>query len=236
MTTIRISERPRYTAISRETLNDSRLSFRARGVLAWLLDKPDDWKCRAEAIAEAGCEGRDAIRAALGELEACGYLVRIKYRAPAGHWESTVDVYERPRETPGQNQDGKPALVSRSRETSAGSPGPLTKTEPNTETNPPTPHNDIERIAQRVGVGVTDLRQERGLGVAGAKAIEVVVKQVDVELLDYWLRAGHPESEIVRCMISRIADGSTATPTEYFAPPERVDEPSIERVREILGR
>lgn len=99
MSTIRVAKRDRYTSVARPTLNDHRLSFRARGVLVWLLDKPDNWKSNAQAIANAGCEGRDAVRAALSELEQFGYLVREKHRDEAGQFYTEVTVYERPNQS-----------------------------------------------------------------------------------------------------------------------------------------
>lgn len=95
MTAIRVGRRKRFTTIDRKALNDSRLSFRARGVLAWLLDKPDDWTTTADSIASAGQEGREAVRTALGELETVGYLDRRKWRE-AGRWKSEWTVFECP--------------------------------------------------------------------------------------------------------------------------------------------
>ncbi len=38
MSTFRIARRRKFTTIAQETVNDERLSFRARGILLWLLD------------------------------------------------------------------------------------------------------------------------------------------------------------------------------------------------------
>jgi hypothetical protein len=111
MTTIRVDRRDRFTTVDRQLVNDDRLSFRARGILVWLLDKPDGWKAQADSITRRGLEGRDAIRSALRELEAAGYLERIRFRDGSGRWQSESVI----RETPGQRQDGFPALVSRRR-------------------------------------------------------------------------------------------------------------------------
>lgn len=99
MTTIRVAKRRRFTQIDRNTLNDVRLSYRARGVLAYLLDKPDDWTTNSDAIAVAGREGREAIRSALAELEEHGYLERKKWRGKLGQWQSEWTVRERPKGT-----------------------------------------------------------------------------------------------------------------------------------------
>lgn len=62
-----------FVQVPRDTIRDGRLSFRARGVLTYLLDMPDGWDVKSEVIAANGKEGREAIRSALGELAACGY-------------------------------------------------------------------------------------------------------------------------------------------------------------------
>ena len=95
ITTIRSAKRERWTAIAREALNDSRLSFKARGILAWLLDKPDDWETTAERIETQGTEGREAIRSALKELEQYGYLRRQKFKDSDNKWRSEWTVYEK---------------------------------------------------------------------------------------------------------------------------------------------
>lgn len=151
MTTIRVARRNRFTTVDRSTVNDPRLSFRARGILMWLLDKPDDWRADARTIAQAGSEGRDAVRAALAELEEHGYLVRHKYRGDAGRWTTEHTVYERPQHASqcwksDLDQDGKPAPVNQHRSTSTGFPGPITKTDTE-DCYPPTPQGGNEAAA-----------------------------------------------------------------------------------------
>ncbi|MHC3367673.1 hypothetical protein AAI421_12135 [Rhodococcus aetherivorans] len=54
-----------FTILSNAAINDERLSFRARGVLIWLLSEPDDWRTRSDSIAgHSPKDGRDAIRSA----------------------------------------------------------------------------------------------------------------------------------------------------------------------------
>ncbi|MDX3260712.1 hypothetical protein PV336_15945 [Streptomyces sp. MI02-2A] len=74
MSILRVKRTKGYTTIPNSTLCDHRLSFRARGVLAFLLAKPDDWETRTTDLPEHGREGRDAVRAALKELRDLGYM------------------------------------------------------------------------------------------------------------------------------------------------------------------
>lgn len=96
MTIIRLASRRRFTAIDRATINDERLSFRAKGVLVWLLDKPEGYRIDSTDMASRAREGRDAIRSALTELEDAGYLVRHRRQVAGGRWVTEVLVHEQP--------------------------------------------------------------------------------------------------------------------------------------------
>lgn len=85
-----------FLMIENATVRDRRLSFKARGVLAWLLSKPADWEPTVERLAEESPDGVFAIRSACKELEATGYLVRKKSRGRAGEWLNTWHVHEVP--------------------------------------------------------------------------------------------------------------------------------------------
>jgi hypothetical protein len=78
----------RTTTLLRAALQDNRLSFLARGLLAVVLSRPLDWRTSAVDLArETPKEGRDAIRAALKELQAFGYLHRQRYQdTETGQW------------------------------------------------------------------------------------------------------------------------------------------------------
>lgn len=96
MSTIRVARRRRYTAVDRRPINDERLSFKARGLLVWLLDKPDDWEISIDAIAgKVTTDGTAAVRSAMKELEALGYLVRRRYRE-GGRYQVEHRLYEHP--------------------------------------------------------------------------------------------------------------------------------------------
>ncbi len=106
MTTYRIADRRRWTSVSNGLIEDGSISFRARGLLVWLLSKPDGWSVRSDAIAASSTEGRDAVRTALRELEAAGYIKREKARDEAGRWVTFSNIYETP-------EPGNPAPDSR---------------------------------------------------------------------------------------------------------------------------
>jgi hypothetical protein len=86
-----------FTILSNEVLRDQRLSFRARGLLASILSRPDNWSTNAESLARESKEGRNSILTALKELEVNGYLMRRKFQNELGHWVSESVVFDEPK-------------------------------------------------------------------------------------------------------------------------------------------
>ena len=109
MTIIR-AKRPdqKFVIIRNEVLQDERLSFRARGILANILSRPDNWRCSAWDLATEGREGRRAILTALTELEDFGYLKRLKSQDELGHWKTESFVYDTPVDESVDNSVDKP--------------------------------------------------------------------------------------------------------------------------------
>lgn len=95
---IRRSVRPRadYTMVSNVALRDRTLSFRARGILAYMLSLPDGASTSTPQLAQRSLEGRDAVRTAVAELATAGYVTRTKYRDLTGVWRWELTVYDRP--------------------------------------------------------------------------------------------------------------------------------------------
>lgn len=127
-----------WVAIDNATLRDKRLSFRARGILAYLLTHADGWVIKSESIAQDGTEGREAVRTALRELGEHGYYRIIRTQGPDGRWSSVVEVSPTPvAEWVGTGDvfpgAGSPGAGS----PDAGSPGPLQKDQENDQENTP---------------------------------------------------------------------------------------------------
>ena len=62
-----------FARVSKAMLQNPKLSWRSKGILAYLLGKPAGWKLRAADIRKHGKEGERAIWTALREMRACGY-------------------------------------------------------------------------------------------------------------------------------------------------------------------
>ncbi len=93
---IRTRKNRNYTCINNTVLEDERLSWRARGIAAFLLSKPDDWEINHTYLWKHGKEGRDAILVAMKELEDCGYLIRQKKQTQDGKFLTEVTLIEEP--------------------------------------------------------------------------------------------------------------------------------------------
>jgi DNA-binding MarR family transcriptional regulator len=69
-----------FKAIRRATFEDNRLSFEARGVLAYILVKPDDWQMQVADLMRQGDMGRDKAYRIINELIETGYCERVEER------------------------------------------------------------------------------------------------------------------------------------------------------------
>ena len=71
-----------FTIIPNDYLRDDRLSWEARGLLAWLMSHTVSYQVTEEGIISAGSMRRDGVRRMVRELETCGYLRRDKTFTP----------------------------------------------------------------------------------------------------------------------------------------------------------
>lgn len=83
-----------YTVLANEMLRDQRLSWKARGLLAYVLSMHDDWRATSTHLARMAPDGMHSVRAALTELEAAGYLVRHRSQGRDGKWRTDVIIHE----------------------------------------------------------------------------------------------------------------------------------------------
>lgn len=85
-----------WTDLPNKILRDSRLSYRARGILCRLLSNKDGFRMTSDDLSREAPEGRYAILQALKELRAYGYLVMQKKRVERGRWVTETYVYDEP--------------------------------------------------------------------------------------------------------------------------------------------
>lgn len=108
MAVFRVEKSKNYTTISNCCLRDINLSLKAKGLLAQMLSLPDDWDYTLLGLAKLNKEGKDAIRAALSELEKAGYVIRSRSRDEHGCLRGAdYVVFETPQseESPEENPE-----------------------------------------------------------------------------------------------------------------------------------
>lgn len=133
MTIIRARRPEPYSVIRNGVINDHRLSWKARGLLVYILSKPDGWRTNSQHLAKIGPDGRDAVRTGLEELRQAGYLDRTKAQDSQGRWSTTTTVYDHPaggqpvHTAVGNAVDDDTTEAGMS---DAGSSGPVVSTEP----------------------------------------------------------------------------------------------------------
>ena len=95
--TIRVERKERdYFSAQNEPFNDARLSFGARGLLAYILSKPNDWEVRNEDLIRQSPAGKAAVLGMLGELKKYGYMNRHRENRAGGYLEWVTVIYEIP--------------------------------------------------------------------------------------------------------------------------------------------
>jgi hypothetical protein len=84
-----------FARVDRALLDDERLSWKAKGILAYLMGKPDGWKMRVSDLENHGPDGEHAIRSGLNELRRCGYaeLIAIREKGRVKEWIWKVSDY-----------------------------------------------------------------------------------------------------------------------------------------------
>lgn len=73
-----------FTIMSNVGLRDERLSWKARGLLAYMLSLPDDWVFYETELVKRAPDGLSGVRSGLKELEEHGFLVRVRERDENG--------------------------------------------------------------------------------------------------------------------------------------------------------
>ncbi len=73
-TIIRAPRRNRFVILDQQAVEDTRLSWAARGLLAYLLSRPDDWRVLINDLRKRGDLQRDGVYKLLRELRDTGYV------------------------------------------------------------------------------------------------------------------------------------------------------------------
>lgn len=102
MSIVRAARKDNYYILPTNVINDDRLSWEARGILVYLLSKPDHWNIRIKDLMARtqNClgkrSGRDRVYSLLTELQMAGYIVRHFDRTGGTFKSVSYEVYDAP--------------------------------------------------------------------------------------------------------------------------------------------
>lgn len=75
-----------FTIINNDAINDSKLSWRAKGILIYIRSRPDDWQFYSSEVEKHSTDGIKSLLSGLKELEDCGYLKRLQGKSKDGRF------------------------------------------------------------------------------------------------------------------------------------------------------
>jgi hypothetical protein len=91
-----------FTTTYNKSAEDRRISFAAKGLLWYLLSRPQDWYVHTWQLADLYVgekqrgNGIESVRSMLDELKKFGYILYRKFRNSRGHWEHRYDAFPMP--------------------------------------------------------------------------------------------------------------------------------------------
>lgn len=92
----KVEKNQRFVVMELTALETKTMSFKAKGIHAWFMARPPNWKVNFEHLMKESTEGRAAIRSGLKELEYHGFLTREKVRVEGGLFSTLYTIRETP--------------------------------------------------------------------------------------------------------------------------------------------
>ena len=96
MSVFKIEKNKNYTIMSNYHLRDRNLTYKAKGLLSFMLSLPEDWDYSLNGLVAVSKESKDGIRSILKELQEHHYLEIKKVRGNKGYFEYNYLIYEIP--------------------------------------------------------------------------------------------------------------------------------------------
>lgn len=111
MATFRVfKESGNFVTVHKSFIHDDNLTWKAKGILLYLLSRPDDWQVYETELNKHSSDGRDSLRTGIKELEQAGYIHRTRKRNEKGQLkEYEYQVFEQPTQI-GKSHLGKSNL------------------------------------------------------------------------------------------------------------------------------
>ena len=95
---IKTKKEKNYTVLDNTFIKDTRLSWKAKGLMTYLLSLPDDWTIHLSEIEKHATDGKSALRSAINELKDLGYLKAEQKRENNKFAEMVYIIIENPAE------------------------------------------------------------------------------------------------------------------------------------------
>lgn len=110
-----------FGVVPNNVLNDDRLSFKAKGLFAYIQSKPSGWDFNGRRVAKDSKDGYKSVYAGLKELEDAGYLTRKRCKDEKGKfdWEYTLSSTQNGDIQNGDIQNGDIQKVDNNKERSS---------------------------------------------------------------------------------------------------------------------
>ncbi|WP_406202781.1 hypothetical protein OH807_25095 [Kitasatospora sp. NBC_01560] len=175
-------------------MQDRRLSYTARGLLADLLSRPDGWREDGRQMADTSPQGRGAVRRALKELTDAGYYRVDRIRLPDGTIRSEAHVFDTPQPGPpgiarpgaGEAKAGRrgaPPVKEREQEPTLPAAAPVERPDP------------PEHVRTAVAALFRAIHPEPRLRPGGAEALALA------PLVAEWLERGSSAADLARALL-----------------------------------
>lgn len=213
MAIIRQKRKERFSIVDNKVIEDERLSFKARGLLIYMLSKPDDWKFYTEELAKrSNKDGISAIKTALNEIEDAGYLTRKQGHKKNGQFTSQDWILT---DTSTNSPQVEKSLADKA---PAGKALADNRTLPNTDFKPNTDHTNKDDDDQPVE-DAFNLAQLAGINVNSGLNLPVFTDYIDRlgnELVCYAIKrtndvAQHPSWSYLKTVLKSLEDNHVKT-------------------------
>lgn len=113
----------RFTITPNDLWEADDLGWSAKGLLGYLLSRPDGWNAKLSHLATVGRDGRDATATARRQLVEAGWLVEVRQRDRQGRLHTVTHVFDTPGNTEADIPDETGYGVSGSGEAGSGVSG-----------------------------------------------------------------------------------------------------------------
>ncbi|OOV78872.1 DnaD domain protein [Mammaliicoccus fleurettii] len=86
-----------FVTVHKNFIHDNTISWKAKGILLYLLSRPDDWQVYETELVKHTSDGLSSLKSGIKELEEVGYIRRTRKRDDKGRLkEYEYSVFEHP--------------------------------------------------------------------------------------------------------------------------------------------